>query len=93
MKKFFVFLVFLLVFISTFVFASSQTDAEGVPGVTDTEILIGFTMPMSGPIGFIGSGTADAVNACFQKYNDMGGIYGRKLKLITYDSGMDAAES
>jgi ABC-type branched-subunit amino acid transport system substrate-binding protein len=93
MKKFFVFLVFLLVFISTFVFASSQTDAEGVPGVTDTEILIGFTMPMSGPIGFIGSGTADAVNACFQKYNDMGGIYGRKLKLITYDSGMDAAQA
>jgi branched-chain amino acid transport system substrate-binding protein len=50
-------------------------------------------MPMSGPLGYIGSQTAYGVEAVFKKYNDQGGIYGRKLELITYDSGMDAAQA
>ena len=63
------------------------------PGVTADKILIGYTMPMSGPVGYIGGQTALGVEAVFEKYNEQGGIYGRKLELITYDSGFDPAQA
>jgi branched-chain amino acid transport system substrate-binding protein len=63
------------------------------PGVYDDRIVFGYTMPMSGPIGFMGSQTAITTEAIFKKYNDQGGIYGRKLELIKYDSGMDAGQA
>lgn len=76
-----------------FLFAAGSQEDQ-TPGVTDDKILVGFTMPLSGPIGFIGSLTVDLTNAVFQKYNEEeGGIYGRKLELIAYDSGMDAAQA
>ena len=54
------------------------------PGVTDTEIKIGNTMPYSGPAsayGIIGK----AQSAYFQMINDQGGINGRKINYVTYD--------
>jgi branched-chain amino acid transport system substrate-binding protein len=63
------------------------------PGVYDDRIVIGYTMPMSGPIGFMGSQTAITTEAIFKKYNDQGGIFGRKLQLVKYDSGMDAGQA
>jgi len=61
------------------------------PGVTDNEIVMGFSMVMSGHLGFIGGTTEQGVQACFSKYNDMGGINGRELKLISYDSTLEVA--
>ena len=93
MRKFLLVLAVLLLVLPVFIFAEGQQEVE-TPGVTDEKILVGFTMPMSGPIGFIGSLTADLTNAVFQKYNEEeGGIYGRKLELIVYDSGMDASQA
>jgi branched-chain amino acid transport system substrate-binding protein len=60
--------------------------AENAPGVTDTEIKIGQTMPYSGPAsawGVIGR----AEIAYFQMINDQGGVNGRKLNLISLDDG------
>src|SRR5579862_296641 len=60
--------------------------AENAPGVTDTEIKIGQTMPYSGPAsawGVIGR----AEIAYFQMINDQGGVSGRKLNLISLDDG------
>ena len=71
----------------------SQEGAQEAPGVTEDEVRVGYTMPMSGPIGFIGNQTADATRAVFEKHNEQGGIHGRQLKLITYDSGMDVAQA
>jgi len=54
------------------------------PGVTDTEITIGQTMPYSGPASSYGTiGKAEA--AYFAMINDQGGINGRKIKLISLD--------
>jgi len=61
------------------------------PGVTDNEIVMGFSMVMSGPLGFIGGTTEEGVQACFSKYNEMGGIHGRELRLISYDSTLEVA--
>jgi branched-chain amino acid transport system substrate-binding protein len=67
--------------------------SDKVPGVTDDKIVVGYTMPMSGGLGFMGSQTAYGVESIFKKYNDQGGIFGRKLALIKYDSGMDVAQA
>ncbi len=56
------------------------------PGVTDTEIKIGQTMPYSGPASAYGvDGKAEV--AYFKMINDMGGVNGRKIKLISLDDG------
>src|SRR5258707_13768989 len=64
-------------------------DAEALgadPGVTDKEIKIGNIMPYSGPAssyGTIGRG----ISAYFKKFNEEGGINGRKINIISYDDG------
>jgi ABC-type branched-subunit amino acid transport system substrate-binding protein len=54
------------------------------PGVSDTEIRIGQTMPYSGPLSSYGiEGRAEA--AYFRMINEQGGINGRKINLISLD--------
>jgi branched-chain amino acid transport system substrate-binding protein len=56
------------------------------PGVTDTEITLGQTMPYSGSLSAYGTiGRAEA--AYFDMINAQGGINGRKIKLISLDDG------
>jgi branched-chain amino acid transport system substrate-binding protein len=56
------------------------------PGVTDTEIKIGGTMPYSGPASAYGTiGKAQA--AYFTMINEKGGINGRKINYISLDDG------
>ena len=56
------------------------------PGVTDTEIKIGQTMPYSGNASAYGvAGRAQA--AYFRMINDQGGINGRKITFISLDDG------
>lgn len=78
--------------VATGVFAAGKTESLS-PGVTDTKITFGYSMPMSGPVGFIGNQTLDGVKAEFNRVNDAGGIYGRKLEVIAYDSGMDVSQA
>ncbi len=54
------------------------------PGVTDTEIKLGQTMPYSGPASAYGA-IGKAELAYFQMVNDQGGINGRKVNLISLD--------
>ena len=58
--------------------------AINAPGVSDTEIRIGQTMPYSGPqspFGVIGRAEA----AYFRMINEKGGVSGRKIGLISLD--------
>ena len=60
--------------------------ADNPPGVTDTEIKIGQTMPYSGPASAYGViGKADL--AYFKMINEQGGVNGRKINLISLDDG------
>jgi branched-chain amino acid transport system substrate-binding protein len=60
--------------------------AQNAPGVTDTEIKIGQTMPYSGPASAYGViGRTEA--AYFKMINDQGGINDRKITLISLDDG------
>jgi branched-chain amino acid transport system substrate-binding protein len=60
--------------------------AENTPGVTDTEIKIGQTLPYSGPVSAYGVIGRTEI-AYFQMINDQGGINGRKITLISLDDG------
>ena len=60
--------------------------AANAPGVTDTEIKIGQTMPYSGPASAYGAiGRAEA--AYFKMLNEQGGVNGRKINFISLDDG------
>ena len=62
------------------------------PGVTDTEIKIGQTMPYSGPLSVYGA-IGKAQLAYFARVNAEGGINGRKIKLISLDDGYNPAKT
>jgi branched-chain amino acid transport system substrate-binding protein len=59
---------------------------SNAPGITDTEIKIGQTMPYSGPISGYGT-IGKAELAYFRMINDNGGVNGRKINLISRDDG------
>ena len=71
---------------------SRTARAENAPGVTDTEIKIGQTIPYSGPASAFGViGRTEA--AYFKMINEKGGVNGRKLNLISLDDGYSPAKT
>ncbi|HET6529608.1 MAG TPA: ABC transporter substrate-binding protein, partial [Actinoplanes sp.] len=53
--------------------------SENTPGVTDTEILVGTHMPLTGPAAAGYSKIAPATKAYFDYVNASGGVNGRKI--------------
>ncbi len=77
------------------VLAMSATSAWAqakVPGVTDTEVVIGFTTPLSGPAAVWGT-TALGAEAWAKYVNEQGGVHGRKLKVVMKDDGYNPGRS
>ena len=71
---------------------SAHAEKRYGPGVTDTEIKIGQTMPYSGPASSYGTiGREQA--AYFAKINAEGGINGRNVKLISLDDAYNPAKT
>jgi branched-chain amino acid transport system substrate-binding protein len=66
--------------------------ADDAPGVTESEIKIGQTMPYSGPLStYAVIGKTDA--AYFAMINESGGVNGRKIRLISLDDEYDPAKT
>ena len=63
---------------------SAKADKKYGPGITDTEIKVGQTMPYSGPASAWGT-VGRAELAYFRMINDQCGINGRKINLISLD--------
>jgi ABC-type branched-subunit amino acid transport system substrate-binding protein len=66
---------------------------QGVPGVSDKEILIGSCAALEGPSHFLGTETVTGAKAYFDLINEEGGVHGRKLKLVSYDDSYDPAKT
>ena len=60
--------------------------AAELPGVTATEIMLGNTIPYSGPASAYGT-IGKAIAARFKMANEEGSFAGRKVKFISYDDG------
>ncbi|HZB93484.1 MAG TPA: ABC transporter substrate-binding protein [Stellaceae bacterium] len=66
--------------------SSAIAQKQYAPGITDTEIKIGQTVPYSGPASAY-STFGKAETAYYRMINDAGGINGRKIRLISLDDG------
>src|SRR5271157_433535 len=66
--------------------------ALNATGVTDSEIKIGQTMPYSGPASAYGM-NGRTHSAYFKMINELGGINGRKINLISLDDGLQPAKT
>jgi branched-chain amino acid transport system substrate-binding protein len=58
-------------------------------GVTKDEILIGTIQDLSGPLAGYGKAVRNGMQLRIDELNEQGNIYGRKLRLVTEDSGYD----
>ena len=66
--------------------------AADVRGVTDTEVVVGITTPLSGPAALWGI-TGLGAKAWADHINAQGGIHGRKIKVVLKDDGYNPAKA
>jgi ABC-type branched-subunit amino acid transport system substrate-binding protein len=64
----------------------------GSPGITSNQILIGGTIPLSGPASAFGT-VGPGANAYFKYVNARGGVHGRKIKYVYRDDGYDPSRT
>jgi ABC-type branched-subunit amino acid transport system substrate-binding protein len=70
--------------------ASGSCDAKATgPGVTDKQILLGATMPLTGSGAAGGLGVREGQEAFYTKLNKAGGIKGHQVKLEVLDDAYD----
>jgi branched-chain amino acid transport system substrate-binding protein len=62
------------------------------PGVTPTTVLLGATVPLSGPVAAFGA-LAPGAKAYFDYVNARGGVNGRRIDFRYYDDGYDPART
>jgi len=72
---------------------ATQPSGEKVPGVTDTEILIGTHFPLSNTPATAYAAIVEGISAYFNYINSQGGVYGRKIKLIIGDDHYNPADT
>src|SRR3984885_9796375 len=63
------------------------------PGVSDTEINLGQSTPLSGPASSFGAGAGRAVVGYFEMLNQQGGINGRKIRFTQLDNAYSAPKA
>lgn len=56
-------------------------------GVSNSEILLGQTTALSGPLAELGQDNAAGSRAYFEYINAQGGVHGRKIRLVSLDDG------
>jgi branched-chain amino acid transport system substrate-binding protein len=72
---------------------TATTTAE-VPGITDTEIILGADVPLSGALGAVYATIPQATGAYFKYINDtQGGVCGRKIVYKVEDNNDDPAKA
>jgi branched-chain amino acid transport system substrate-binding protein len=80
-----------MAFVALSPIASAEIGNQG-PGVTESEIKIGQTMPYSGPASSFAA-IGRAMTAYFRKVNDEGGVNGHKINLISLDDGYSPSKA
>jgi branched-chain amino acid transport system substrate-binding protein len=62
------------------------------PGITSNSVLLGGTVPLSGPAAAFAN-VAPGANAYFRYLNDRGGIHGRKIRYRYVDDGFEVGRT
>ena len=79
--------------LATLVSTSVQAQKAYGPGVSDTEIKLGQSTPLSGPASAFGAGAGRAVVGYFEMINEQGGINGRKINFTQLDNAYSAPKA
>jgi branched-chain amino acid transport system substrate-binding protein len=77
---------------ATAAFSPRAVFAQATPGVTATELKIGTTTSLSGPVSALGTINKSQA-AYFKMLNEQGGIAGRKINYIILDDGFNPAKT
>jgi ABC-type branched-subunit amino acid transport system substrate-binding protein len=72
-----------------FALALAAASASFAQGVTDSQILLGQSVPLSGASEQLGKDMQIGANLYFDQVNRQGGVNGRKIVLKTLDDGYD----
>lgn len=83
-RSFQIFVVLLLFAVATGAYAAGY-----VPGVTNDTILLGQSAAFSGPAAKLGEAMREGATTYFDLVNRQGGVYGRKIKLMSLDDGYE----
>jgi branched-chain amino acid transport system substrate-binding protein len=67
--------------------------AARVPGVSDTEIMLGMAAPLTGASKELGRQMRVGLDVAFARVNASGGINGRKVSLVPLDDGYEPART
>jgi ABC-type branched-subunit amino acid transport system substrate-binding protein len=59
------------------------------PGVTDTTIRLGSSLALTGHAGYLGTQTLRGALCYLNHVNEQGGVFGRRIELISYDDSYD----
>lgn len=70
-----------------------QASAQGSPGVTANKILLGQSAALTGPAAQLGIQMRNGIKAYLNYVNEKGGVYGRRIELITLDDGYEPSRS
>ncbi|MDG4758243.1 ABC transporter substrate-binding protein [Micromonospora sp. WMMD710] len=73
--------------------ADGSGGSAAVPGVTDTEVVVGTHTPLTGPAAAGYSTIAPATRAYFDYVNAQGGVHGRKITYKIKDDGYNPANT
>lgn len=65
---------------------SGKPSENSVPGVTDTEIVLGSHSDLSGPVAIWGVGSINGARMRFEEANEAGGIHGRQIRFVVEDT-------
>jgi branched-chain amino acid transport system substrate-binding protein len=63
--------------------------AQGVPGVSADQVVLGHSGPLTGPLQDLGTEVLRGAQLYFDALNSRGGVHGRKVKLLPKDDGYE----
>jgi ABC-type branched-subunit amino acid transport system substrate-binding protein len=66
-----------------------QNPAARPQGVSDTEIVLGSSLALTGHAGYLGTQTLCGAQAYLRGVNEQGGVYGRRIRVIARDDAYD----
>jgi branched-chain amino acid transport system substrate-binding protein len=69
--------------------AAGWAHAQATPGVSKNEIVLGTIQDLSGPLASYGKQIRLGMQMAVDETNELGGVHGRKLKLLVEDSSYD----
>ena len=64
-------------------------EERSVPGITSSKIIFGSSLALGGHAGYLGTQTLHGALSYLNHINELGGIHGRRIKVIAYDDEYD----